>query len=136
MMSMEQAIFGAGSAWSTKTQGEYNDPLSNWRGSSRVLSASPLLAADTDNPTNPPTGANAAGGDTSSGAKEQSSAPPGSPAESDLSTKSSEGASGDTSGGAKEQSSAPPGSTAATGQPNSSSDTTNSPSGTMKPSQP
>jgi hypothetical protein len=106
-----------------------------------LLSASPLLAADTTQPTNPqptnpPAGTNAAGGDTSSGAKEQSSAPPGSPAESDLSTKSSTGASGDTSKGAKEQSSAPPGSTAATGQPNSSSDTSNSPSGTMKPSQP
>jgi hypothetical protein len=101
-----------------------------------LVSASPVLAADTMKPSNQPAGENAAGSDTSSGAKEQSSAPPGSPAESDLSNKSSTDASGDTSKGAKEQSSAPPGSAAATGQPpESSDDTTGSSSGTMKPSQ-
>jgi hypothetical protein len=102
-----------------------------------LLSASPLLAADTMKPSNQPAGGNAAGSDTSSGAKEQSSAPPGSPAESDLSNKSSTGTGGDTSKGAKEQSSAPPGSAAATGQPSQSSDdTSNSSPGTMKPTQP
>jgi hypothetical protein len=104
-----------------------------------LLYASPVLAADTMKPSTPPAGANMAGADTSSGAKEQSSAPPGSPAESDMSNKSSTGASGDTSKGAKEQSSAPPGSAAATGQPSESSDDTSddtSPSGTMKPGQP
>jgi hypothetical protein len=54
-----------------------------------LLSASPVLAADTMKPSSQPAGENAAGSDTSSGAKEQSSAPPGSPAESDLSNKSS-----------------------------------------------
>src|SRR5262245_20638852 len=67
-----------------------------------LFSANPVLAAE-----------NAAGSDTSSGAKEQSSAPPGSPAESDLSNKSSAGTGADTSGGAMERSSAPPGSSAA-----------------------
>ena len=101
-----------------------------------LLYASPVLAADTMKPSSPPAGANAVGADTSSAAKEQSSAPPGSPAESDLSNKSSTGASGDTSTGAKEQSSAPPESAAATGQPaESSDDTSSSSSGTMKPSQ-
>ena len=100
------------------------------------LSASPVLAADTMKPSSPPAGANAAGSDTSSGAKEQSSAPLGSPAESDISNKSSTGASGDTSTGAKEQSSSPPGSAAATGQPaESSDDTSSSLSDSMKPSQ-
>ena|SRR5689334_19992529 len=98
-----------------------------------LLSASPVLAADTMKPSSQP----GAGSDTSSGAKEQSSVPPGSPAESDLSNKSSIGTGGDTSKGAKEQSSAPPGSAAATGQPSQSSDdTSSSSSGTMKPSQP
>ena len=56
----------------------------------------------------------AAGGpDTSTGAKEQSSAPPGSEAKEDLSGKSTAGTSSDTSTGAKEQSSSPPGSAAA-----------------------
>jgi hypothetical protein len=50
---------------------------------------------------------------TRPGAKEQSSAPPGSPAESDLSSKSSTGTGSDTSGAATERSSAPPGSSAA-----------------------
>ena len=67
-----------------------------------LLYASPVLAADTMKPSSPPAGANAAGSDTSSGAKEQSSAPLGSPAERDISNKSSTGASGDTSTGAKE----------------------------------
>jgi len=102
-----------------------------------LLCASPVLAADTMKPSSQPAGENAAGSDTSSGAKEQSSAPPGSPAESDLSNKSSTGTGGDTSKGAKEQSSAPPGSAAATGQPSQSSDdTSSSSSGTMKPNQP
>ena len=102
-----------------------------------LLSASPVLAADTMKPSSQPAAENAAGSDTSSGAKEQSSAPPGSPAESDLSNKSSTGTGGDTSKGAKEQSSAPPGSAAATGQPSQSSDdTSNSSPGTMKPTQP
>jgi hypothetical protein len=51
-----------------------------------LLSASPVLAADTMKPSSQPAGANTAGSDTSTGAKEQSSAPPGSPAESDLSS--------------------------------------------------
>jgi hypothetical protein len=97
-----------------------------------LLYASPVLAADTMKPSSPPAGANAAGSDTSSGAKEQSSAPLGSPAESDISNKSSTGA----STGAKEQSSSPPGSAAATGQPaESSDDTSSSLSDSMKPSQ-
>jgi len=78
-----------------------------------LLSASPVLAADTMKPSGQPAGENATGSDTSSGAKEQSSAPPGSPAESDLSSKSSTGTGTDTSGGAMERSSAPPGSSAA-----------------------
>jgi hypothetical protein len=64
-----------------------------------------------------------AGSDQSTGAKEQSSAPPSSGAAKDAATKSSEGASGDTSTGAKEQSSAPPDSAAATGQPSSGTQT-------------
>jgi hypothetical protein len=56
----------------------------------------------------------AAGGpDTSTGAKEQSSAPPESKAEKDMSGSSTEGTGSDTSSGAKEQSSSPPGSAAA-----------------------
>ena len=55
----------------------------------------------------------AGGADTSTGAKEQSSAPPGSEAKEDLSGGSTAGTSSDTSTGAKEQSSAPPGSAAA-----------------------
>jgi hypothetical protein len=58
---------------------------------------------------NPPAG----GADTSTGAKQQSSAPEGSGADQDMSTDSSAGQSSDTSTGAKEQSSAPPGSSAA-----------------------
>ena len=42
-----------------------------------LLSASPVLAADTMKPSSQPAGENAAGSDASSGAKEQSSAPPG-----------------------------------------------------------
>ena len=55
----------------------------------------------------------AGGADTSTGAKEQSSAPPGSEAEKDMSGGSTEGTGSDTSTGAKEQSSSPPGSDAA-----------------------
>jgi hypothetical protein len=55
----------------------------------------------------------AGGADTSTGAKEQSSAPPGSEAKKDMSGGSTAGTSSDTSTGAKEQSSAPPGSAAA-----------------------
>ena len=78
-----------------------------------LLSANPVLAADTMKPSSQPAGENVTGSDTSSGAKEQSSAPQGSPAESDLSNKSSTGTGQDTSGGAMERSSAPPGSSAA-----------------------
>jgi hypothetical protein len=60
----------------------------------------------------------AGGADTSTGAKEQSSAPQGSGADQDMSSGSSTGQSSDTSGGAKEQSSAPPGSSAADKKPN------------------
>ncbi len=67
--------------------------------------------------------ADPAGSDRSTGAKEQSSAPPSSAAAKDSATKSSEGASSDTSTGAKEQSSAPPDSAAATGQPASGTQT-------------
>jgi hypothetical protein len=67
--------------------------------------------------------ADPAGTDQSTGAKEQSSAPPSSGAAKDSATKSSEGASSDTSTGAKEQSSAPPDSAAATGQPSNSGGT-------------
>ena len=92
-----------------------------------LLVAAPVFAAD--QPGQP------AGGDTSTGAKEQSSAPPGSDAADNAANKSTEGSSGDTSTGAKEQSSAPPGSAAATGQPNASSGTASSSNG-MKSSQP
>lgn len=54
-----------------------------------------------------------AGTDTSTGAKEQSSAPAGSAADKDMSKDTSAGTSSDKSTGAKEQSSAPPGSSAA-----------------------
>jgi opacity protein-like surface antigen len=71
-----------------------------------LMCASAALAADdTQNP--------AQGGDTSTGAKEQSSAPPESKAEKDMSSGSTAGTSSDTSSGAKEQSSSPPGSAAA-----------------------
>ena len=93
-----------------------------------LLVATPAFAAD--QPGQP------AGGDTSTGAKEQSSAPPGSDAADNAANKSTEGSSGDTSTGAKEQSSAPPGSAAATGQPNASSSGTASSSNGMKSSQP
>ena len=55
----------------------------------------------------------AGGADTSTGAKEQSSAPPGSEASKDMEGGSTAGTSSDTSTGAKEQSSAPPDSAAA-----------------------
>lgn len=71
-----------------------------------LICASPAFAAD--DAQNPPSG----GADTSTGAKEQSSAPSGSDAEKDMSTDSSAGESSDKSTGAKEQSSAPPGSSA------------------------
>jgi len=80
-----------------------------------LLLATPAIAADQSGSQSNPSAAT--GSDTSSGAKEQSSAPSGSDAEDDMSNKSSAGASGDSSSGAKEQSSAPPGSAAATGQP-------------------
>src|SRR6185312_14517343 len=92
-----------------------------------LVSTIPALAADQS--------AQPAGGDTSTGAKEQSSAPPGSDAADNASSKSTEGASGDTSTGAKEQSSAPPGSAAATGQPNASTSDSSSSDG-MKSSKP
>lgn len=38
-----------------------NDPLFDWRGYGRALSASPPVAADTTPPTNLPAGTNAAG---------------------------------------------------------------------------
>jgi hypothetical protein len=80
-----------------------------------LMSAGVALAAD-----NVP-----AGGDTSSGAKEQSSAPPGSDAAMDKSG-STAGTSSDTSTGAKQQSSAPPDSSAADdSKPNPSSNTPN-----------
>jgi hypothetical protein len=72
-----------------------------------LICTSPVLAAD--DAQTPPAG----GADTSSGAKEQSSAPAGSKAEEEMSSGSSAGTSSDTSTGAKEQSSAPPGSSAA-----------------------
>lgn len=90
-----------------------------------LLVAMPAFAAD--QPGQP------AGGDSSTGAKEQSSAPPGSDAADNAANKSTEGSSGDTSTGAKEQSSAPPGSAAATGQPSSG---TASSSNGMKSSKP
>jgi len=93
-----------------------------------LVSAMPAFAAD--QPGQP------AGGDSSTGAKEQSSAPPGSEAADNAMNKSTEGASGDTSTGAKEQSSAPPGSAAATGQPNASASGTASSSNGMKSSKP
>jgi hypothetical protein len=93
-----------------------------------LVSAMPAFAAD--QPGQP------AGGDSSTGAKEQSSAPPGSEAADNAMNKSTDGASGDTSTGAKEQSSAPPGSAAATGQPNASSSGTASSSNGMKSSKP
>jgi hypothetical protein len=65
-----------------------------------------LAAEDTQKPA-------AAGPDTSTGAKEQSSAPPDSKAQKDMSGGSTEGTGSDTSTGAKEQSSSPPGSDAA-----------------------
>jgi hypothetical protein len=87
-----------------------------------LLVITPAVAADQSGPENTPPAT--MGADTSSGAKEQSSAPPASGAAEDLSNKSSAGASGDTSTGAKEQSSAPPGSAAATGQPPASNSMT------------
>jgi hypothetical protein len=74
-----------------------------------LMSVGSTLAAD-DSKTPP---ASAGGTDTSTGAKEQSSAPAGSEAEKDMSSESSAGTSSDTSSGAKEQSSAPPDSSAA-----------------------
>jgi hypothetical protein len=72
-----------------------------------LMCASVAFAAeDTQKPA-------AAGPDTSTGAKEQSSAPPDSQAEKDMSGGSTEGTGGDTSTGAREQSSSPPGSDAA-----------------------
>jgi hypothetical protein len=100
-----------------------------------LMSASPVLAADTMKPSSQPAGENAAGGDTSSGAKEQSSAPPGSPAESDLSNKSSTGTGEDTSGGAMERSSAPPGSSAAEPSKPNPTLNTNQQDQTQKPGQ-
>jgi hypothetical protein len=100
-----------------------------------LLSLSPALAADTMKPSTQPAGENAAGSDTSSGAKEQSSAPPGSPAEGDLSNKSSTGTGEDTSGGAMERSSAPPGSSAAEPSKPNPTLNTNQQDQTQKPGQ-
>jgi hypothetical protein len=72
-----------------------------------LMSVGPALSAD--NAQTPPAG----GADTSTGAKEQSSAPADSEADDDMSSGSSAGTSSDTSSGAKEQSSAPEGSSAA-----------------------
>ena len=81
-----------------------------------LMSVAPALAADE---ATPPSGG---GADTSTGAKEQSSAPAGSEAEKDMSSGSAAGQSTDTSSGAKEQSSAPPGSSAADKKPNPTTD--------------
>ena len=81
-----------------------------------LMAVGPAFAAD--DATAPSGG----GADTSTGAKEQSSAPAGSEAEKDMSSGSSAGQSSDTSSGAKEQSSAPPGSAAADKKPNPTSD--------------
>jgi hypothetical protein len=70
-----------------------------------LICASPALAAD--DAQNPPAG----GADTSTGAKQQSSAPEGSEAAEHMSSGSSAG--NNTSSDAKEQSSAPEGSSAA-----------------------
>ena len=78
-----------------------------------ILSVSPTLAADDPADIS----------DQSTGAKEQSSAPPESDAAKDQEMKSTEGATGDSSSGAKEQSSSPPGSSAAESKPNSTSET-------------
>jgi hypothetical protein len=72
-----------------------------------LMCTSAALAAD--NSQNPMQN----GADTSTGAKEQSSAPPNSKAEKDMNAGTSAGTSSDTSSGAKEQSSSPPGSAAA-----------------------
>jgi hypothetical protein len=81
-----------------------------------VLMSSGLALAGDAQPT---------GADTSTGAKQQSSAPPGSDAEQDKSG-STAGTSSDTSTGAKEQSSAPPDSSAADkSKPNPTSNTAN-----------
>jgi hypothetical protein len=80
-----------------------------------VLSFTPALAVDNSVGTS--------GADTSTGAQQQSSAPSGSGAATDMKANGGAADSSDTSTGAKEQSSAPAGSTAATGQPNSSSAT-------------
>ena len=72
-----------------------------------LMCASVALAAE--DPQKPAAG----GADTSTGAKKQSSAPPKSKAEKDMSGGSTAGTSSDTSTGAKEQSSSPPGSDAA-----------------------
>jgi hypothetical protein len=72
-----------------------------------LMSASVALAAeDAQKPA-------AGGADPSTGAKEQSSAPPDSKAEKDMTGGSTAGTSSDTSTGAKEQSSSPPDSAAA-----------------------
>jgi hypothetical protein len=71
-----------------------------------LFAVGPALAAE--EAQTPPAG----GADTSTGAKEQSSAPEGSGAAEDKASGSSAGTSSDTSSGAKEQSSAPPGSSA------------------------
>ena len=77
-----------------------------------TLSCWPALAADTSTDASKKMDTQATGADTSTGAKEQSSAPAGSTAETDMNP-STAGTSSDTSGGAKEQSSAPANSAAA-----------------------
>src|SRR6476620_2062143 len=74
-----------------------------------VLSFTPALAADNSAGTPKPN----AGTDTSTGAQQQSSAPTGSGAATDMKPANSAAESSDTSTGAKEQSSAPAGSAAA-----------------------
>jgi hypothetical protein len=71
-----------------------------------ICATTAYSADDTQKPSS-------AGTDTSTGAKEQSSAPAGSAADKDMSKDTSAGTSSDKSTGAKEQSSAPPGSSAA-----------------------
>ena len=132
---LEQPSSTKGSAYPTTVlRSDHDDPIG--AAAILLLSASPVLAADTMKPSSQPAGENAAGTDTSSGAKEQSSAPPGSPAESDLSNKSSTGTGADTSGGAMERSSAPPGSSAAEpSKPNPTLNSTEQQDQTKEPGQ-
>jgi hypothetical protein len=81
-----------------------------------LMTVGPALAGDTQ----------PSGGDASTGAKQQSSAPPGSDAAEDNKSGATAGTSSDTSTGAKEQSSAPPDSSAADkSKPNPTSNSAN-----------